>query len=86
MFKVTSFKVNLDKLWGYGTYTYQDGSYFEGQFLNGYLHGQGTCYIPGQKVQPCEFKDGKNITKGNSPGAKILGNLIKRAIIGAILD
>ena len=28
----------------------------------------------------------KNITKGNSPVAKILGNLIKRAIIGAILD
>jgi hypothetical protein len=77
---------NLGKMWGNGTYTSNDGSYYQGQFLNGYLHGKGTCYSPGNEIGPCEFKDGKNISKSNSFFGNFLGNLIKQAIIGEIIN
>jgi hypothetical protein len=77
---------NLGKMWGNGTYTASDGSYYQGQFLAGYLHGKGTCYSPGNEIGPCEFKDGKNISKSNSFFGNFLGNLIKQAIIGEIIN
>ena len=77
---------NIDKMWGNGIYTANDGSYYQGQFLNGYLHGQGTCYSPGKNAGPCVFKDGKNVTEGKSFIGNFLGNIIKSAIIGEILN
>ena len=74
------------KIHGTGTYRWGSGSIYEGQFYNNSFHGKGTCYVPNQGTEPCEFKDGEIVTKGNSLIGNILGTLVKRAVIEAILN
>lgn len=44
---------------GVGRYSYFDGSYYEGEWLNGFRHGNGFLVTPGQMVKAGEWKDGK---------------------------
>lgn len=49
---------------GYGTYTYPDGSRYEGPFLYGKEYGYGTLILSDGKVSKVAFYEGKQIHTG----------------------
>ena len=74
--KYTGERVN-GKRSGTGTYTWNDGSVYEGEFANDQINGEGKLTIPGKGTYDGEFVNGKKSGTGTYEfvnGDKYVGN------------
>jgi hypothetical protein len=50
----------MGKPYGKGKLTYANGSYYEGEFVNGKKHGKGVTYFTSDTFHKGYYKEGKS--------------------------
>lgn len=58
-YKKNILKGEMNKMTGYGKRTYEDGTVYEGEYVNGLRNGKGRIEYPNGDVQEGEWKDDK---------------------------